>query len=53
MMAADELNDALGGIAVPGFSFAPIPIIAGFGILTLAYVFRAGSRLQHETEGLV
>lgn len=53
MMAADELNDELGGIAVAGFEFQPLLPIVGFGILALAYVFRAGERLQRDTEGLV
>ena len=53
MMAADELNDSLGGVAEVGFLFNPLIPLVGFGILALAYVFRAGERIQRETEGLV
>lgn len=53
LAAATELSAALGGVTVPGFLFSPVPVVAGFGILALAYVFRAGARLQHDTEGLV
>lgn len=53
MMAAGELNDSLGGVAELGFFFQPMWPLIGLGILTLAYVFRAGNRLQRETEGLV
>ncbi len=53
MMAAGELNDALGGIALPAFEFQPLLPILGFGILALAYVARAGERLQRDTDGLV
>lgn len=52
--AADELNDALGGVATPGFEIEMIfPALVGLGIVALAYVFRVGNRLQRETEGLV
>ncbi|MBL5973850.1 MAG: hypothetical protein D3X82_08825 [Candidatus Leucobacter sulfamidivorax] len=52
--AADELNPALGGVATPGFEISMIfPVLVGLGIVALAYVFRAGNRLQRETEGLV
>ena len=53
MMAATELSDALGGVAEPAFLFEPLPIVVGFGVLALAYVFQTGTRLQRETEGLV
>ncbi|WP_307483122.1 hypothetical protein [Microbacterium trichothecenolyticum] len=53
LMAAAELSDALGGVARPGFLFTPLPVVAGLGVLALAYVFRAGNRLQRDTEGLV
>lgn len=53
MMAADEVNPAINGVALVGFEFAPLPIIVGFGILALAYVFRAGAGLQRDTDGLV
>lgn len=53
MIAATELEDALGGLAVPAFEFQPLLPILGFGILALAYVARAGERLQRDTEGLV
>ncbi|WP_166868624.1 hypothetical protein [Salinibacterium sp. ZJ70] len=53
MMAADELNPSLGGVAEVGFLFQPLPIVVGFGVLALAYVFQAGERLQRDTEGLI
>ncbi|MFT4029946.1 MAG: hypothetical protein QM675_08715 [Protaetiibacter sp.] len=53
MMAATELNPALGDFALPAFEFEPLPVVAGFVIIALAYVFRAGTRLQRDTEGLV
>ncbi|MCW2163362.1 hypothetical protein B0I12_000488 [Microbacterium hydrothermale] len=53
LAAATELSTALGGVTVPGFLFSPVPVVAGFGILALAYVFRAGAGLQRDTEGLV
>ncbi|WP_454295437.1 hypothetical protein [Salana multivorans] len=53
MMAADELNDALGGVALPAFELDPLPIISGLAIVALSYVFRAGERLQRDTEGLI
>ncbi len=53
MMAATELAPALGGEVLVGFEFEVISIIVGFGVLALAYVFQAGTRLQREVEGLV
>lgn len=53
MIAADELGPSLGGVTEIGFLFEPLPIVVGFGVLALAYVFRAGERLQRDTEGLV
>jgi len=53
MMAASDLSAALGDVTSPGFLFAPLPIVLGFAIMALAYVFRAGERLQRDTEGLV
>lgn len=53
MMAATDLEGTLGDIATPGFLFAPLPIIIGFAIMALAYVFQAGERLQRDQEGLV
>ena len=53
MMTADELGAALGGVTQVGFLFEPLPIVVGFGVLALAYVFRTGERLQRDTEGLV
>lgn len=53
MMAAGELSAPLGGVVEPGFLFTPVPVVVGLGLIALAYVFRAGARLQRETEGLV
>lgn len=53
MMAAGELQEATGGLALVQFELAPLPLLIGFGIMALAYAFRAGHRLQHDTEGLV
>lgn len=52
MMAASELDDAVPGL-VTGFTFDILPVVAGFGLLALAYVIAAGMRLQRDTEGLV
>ena len=43
----------IGGVTQVGFLFEPLPIVVGFGVLALAYVFRTGERLQRDTEGLV
>ena len=54
MMAADELNTLLGEERfVPGFLADPTVVLIGFAVLGLAYVFRIGERLQHDTKGLV
>lgn len=54
MMAADTLNDALGEERfLVGFTFDPLPVVLGFAIMALAFVFRAGHRLQRDTDGLV
>jgi hypothetical protein len=45
--------DPDGEVFVPGFSFDPTLMFAGLVVLALAYVFRAGTRLQRDTEGLV
>lgn len=56
MMAADELNDAVGGILVPGFEVSSwgmtIPII-GLAVIALGYLFRRMEGMQRDTEGLV
>lgn len=53
MMAADELNPSAGDVFVVGFSFDPAWILVGLGVLALSVVFRYGTRLQRDTEGLV
>ena len=53
MSAAEELNPTANDVFEVAFTFDPILPIAGFAVLALAYVFRAGARLQRETEGLV
>lgn len=54
MMAGFELNELVGGERfVPGFSADFTPVLVGFAVLGLAYVFRIGERLQHDTAGLV
>lgn len=54
MMAADELNAARGAEELMvGFTFDPVPVFVGVTVLALAFVFRAGARLQRETTGLV
>lgn len=54
MMAADELNGAAGTEELMvGFTFDPMPVFVGVAVLGLAFVFRAGARLQRETAGLV
>ncbi|KRA24960.1 hypothetical protein ASD65_11360 [Microbacterium sp. Root61] len=56
MQAAFELNDAVGGILMPGFGITSwgmtIPII-GLGVIGLAYLFRRMERLQRDTDLLV
>ncbi|SJN46566.1 hypothetical protein FM104_15045 [Microbacterium esteraromaticum] len=53
MVAADDLNPSLGDVAQVGFLFEPLPILIGFAVLALTYVFQAGARMQKDTEGLV
>lgn len=53
MNAAVELEDTLPGVFPVGFAFDPAPVLVGFAIMALAFVFRAGRRLERETEGLV
>jgi hypothetical protein len=53
MNAAVELNDVTGDIFQVGFPFDPAPVVIGFAIMAMAYIFRAGARLQRDTEGLV
>lgn len=53
MNAAVELNPIADDLFVVGFAFDPTPVLVGFAIMALAFVFRAGSRLQRDTEGLV
>ncbi|WP_431796199.1 hypothetical protein [Microbacterium enclense] len=53
MMAADELNPAAGDVFVIGFSFDPVWMLVGIGVLALSVVFTYGTRLQRDTEGLV
>lgn len=48
-----DLGESLGRTTEPGFLFTPLPVIAGFVILALAYVFQAGTRLQQDQEGLI
>jgi len=52
MSAATALNGD-DRLFVAGFDFDPVPVMIGFAILALAFVFRAGSRLERETDGLV
>lgn len=54
MMASFELNELLGGERfVPGFTADFTPVLIGIAVVGLAYVFRIGERLQHDTKGLV
>ena len=53
MQAATELNPAFDDQLIVGFSFDPLPWLVGFGVMALAVVFQAGTRLQRDTEGLV
>lgn len=56
MQSAFELNPLAHDVFLAGFTIdataAVIPGI-GFVVLALAYVFRAGERMQRDTEGLV
>lgn len=54
MNAALALNGALGEERfLVGTTFDTLPLVLGFAIMALAFVFRAGHRLQRDTEGLV
>jgi hypothetical protein len=54
MNAALALNEALGEERfLVGTTFDTLPLVLGFAIMALAFVFRAGHRLQRDTEGLV
>lgn len=53
MNAALLLNETTDDLFAVGFSFDPVPLVIGFAIMAFAYVFRAGARLQRETDGLV
>lgn len=53
MMAADELNPSASDVFLVGFSFDPVGVLAGLGVLALSVVFTYGTRLQRDTEGLV
>ncbi len=53
MQAAVELNPVAGGVFEVGFALDPVPILVGFVVLALGYVFQFGARLQRDTEGLV
>jgi hypothetical protein len=53
MSAADELNPVAGDVFVVGGDFNPSLIFVGIVVMALAFVFRAGRRLQRDTEGLV
>ncbi len=52
MQAAFDL-DPQGDVFVPGFTLDPTVMAVGAVVLAFAFVFRAGTRLQRETEGLV
>ena len=53
MNAAVELNAVTDDLFLIGFAFDPAPLVIGFAIMALAFVFRTGTRLQRDTEGLV
>ena len=53
MNAAAEVNPVADDLFSVGFTFDPAPIVIGFAIMALAFVFRAGTRLQRETDGLI
>lgn len=52
MQVASDL-DPQGDVFVPGFTFDPTVVAVGAVVLAFAFVFRAGTRLQRDTEGLV
>ena len=53
MSAADELNPVSDDVFIVGGDFNPTLIFVGIVVMALAFVFRAGARLQRDTEGLV
>lgn len=53
MHAATELQPLTDEVFLVGFQFDPLPTVVGFAVLAVAFVFRAGTRLQRDTEGLV
>ena len=53
MNAATELNPGASDVFVVGFEFDPTLWLVGFAVMALAFVFRAGARLQRDTAGLV
>ena len=53
MMAASELNPIAENVFVVGFDFDPTWLLAGLAVLALSFIFRYGTRLQRDTEGLV
>ena len=53
MNAAAEVNPVADNLFSVGFTLDLAPIVIGFAIMALAFVFRAGTRLQRETEGLI
>jgi hypothetical protein len=53
MSAADELNPVADDVFIVSGDFNLTLIFVGIVIMALAFVFRAGSRLQRDTEGLV
>lgn len=54
MMASGELGPVSPDrFWTPGFEFNMTPLLAGFVILLVAMAFEAGTRMQHDTEGLV
>ena len=53
MFAADELNPVVDDVFIVGGEFDPTLIFVGIVVMALAFVFRAGTRLQRDTEGLV
>jgi hypothetical protein len=53
MVTAAELNETTPHAFGVGFTFDWTPVLAGLAVMALGFVFRAGARLQRDTEGLV
>lgn len=53
MMAASELNPTADDVFIVGFAFEPNVLLAGLAVLALSFVFSYGTKLQHDTRGLV